>query len=85
MCLAIPMRLVERRELVGTGEVDGVRREIGLALCQEAELGDFVLVHAGFAIGCVGEEEARATLATLAELAALEDELGPGGTGEVQP
>ncbi|MCC7012887.1 MAG: HypC/HybG/HupF family hydrogenase formation chaperone [Planctomycetes bacterium] len=70
MCLAIPMRLVERREFVGTGEVDGVRREIGLALCSEARVGDFVLVHAGFAIGCIDEEAARETLAALARIAA---------------
>ena len=69
MCLAIPMKLVERRDFAGTAEVDGVRREIGLALCQEAEVGDFVLVHAGFAIGRIDEEDARRTLANLAELA----------------
>ena len=69
MCLAIPMKLVERREFTGTAEVDGVRREIGLALCLEAEVGDFVLVHAGFAIGRVDGEDARRTLANLAELA----------------
>ena len=69
MCLAIPMKLVERREFVGTSEVEGVRREIGLALCPEAEIGGFVLVHAGFAIGCIDEEAARETLAALAQIA----------------
>ena len=69
MCLAIPMKLVERREFVGTAEVEGVRREIGLALCPEAEIGGFVLVHAGFAIGCIDEEAARETLAALAQIA----------------
>ena len=68
MCLAVPMRLVERRETVGAAELDGVRREIGLALCPEAEVGDFVLVHAGFAIGRIDEEEARVTLELLAQV-----------------
>lgn len=62
------MQLIERRELVGTAELDGVRREIGLALCPEARVGEFVLVHAGFAIGTVDEAEARATLALLAQI-----------------
>jgi hydrogenase expression/formation protein HypC len=64
------MKLVERREFVGTAEVEGVRREIGLALCPDAEVGGFVLVHAGFAIGCIDEESARETLAALAQIAA---------------
>lgn len=68
MCLAIPMRLVERREFVGTAELDGVRREIGLALCPEARLGEFVLVHAGFAIGVIDEIEAAATLEALSHI-----------------
>lgn len=62
------MQLIARKELVGTAELDGVRREIGLALVPEAEVGGFVLVHAGFAIGCIDAEEARATLAVLAQL-----------------
>lgn len=72
MCLAIPMKVVERREFVGTGEIDGVRREIGLALCPEANVGDYVLVHAGFAIGCIDEEAARETLAALTQIATEE-------------
>jgi len=72
MCLAIPMRLVQRSEFTGTAELDGVRREIGLALCPEARVGEFVLVHAGFAIGTLDEEEAAATLAVLEHIS-MED------------
>ena len=72
MCLAIPMKLIERRELAGTAELDGVRREIGLALCPEARVGEFVLVHAGYAIGQVDEEEARRTLELLAQISTEE-------------
>jgi len=72
MCLAIPMQLVERREILGTAELHGVRREIGLLLCPDAQPGEWVLVHAGFAIGEVDEREARATLSVLERMAAEE-------------
>ena len=70
MCLAIPMQLVERNEHVGVVDLDGVRREISLQLLPEAEIGDYLLVHAGFAIGRLDAEEAAATLELLRELAA---------------
>ena len=71
MCLAIPMRLVERGEIEGTVEVDGVRRRVSLMLVPEAREGDWVLVHAGYGIGTVNEEEARETLELLREAARL--------------
>ena len=67
MCLATPMRLVERGELDGTAELDGVRRRIGLMLCPEAEPGAFVLVHAGYAIGTIDESEAARTLELISQ------------------
>ena len=79
MCLAIPMRLIERRELAGTAEIDGVRREVGLMLCPEAQVGGFVLVHAGYAIGTIDEDEAHKTLALLREAAS------GGALGEARP
>lgn len=72
MCLAIPMRLRERTELDGVAELDGVERQVSLMLLPEAEVGDYVLIHAGYAIGRVDEEEALATIAVLREAAALE-------------
>jgi len=68
MCLAIPMRLVERTELDGRVELDGVSRRVSLMMLPEAQAGDWVLVHAGYAIGAVDEVQARETLALLAEL-----------------
>lgn len=65
MCLAIPMKLVERDEFEGRVVLDGVERRISLMLLPEAEVGDHVLVHAGYAIGVVDEEQARETLAIL--------------------
>jgi hydrogenase expression/formation protein HypC len=69
MCLAIPMRLTERDEISGVVELDGIRREISLMLLPEAEVGQHVLVHAGYAIGTVNEEEAAQTLELLREYA----------------
>lgn len=81
MCLAVPMRVLARRGELATVELDGVEREVSLQLQPEAEVGDFVLVHAGYAIGTLDEEEARETLALLAEMARLEGEGGePGAT-----
>jgi hydrogenase expression/formation protein HypC len=73
MCLAIPMLLIERRDMDGLAELDGVRRQIGTLLCPEAEVGDWVLVHAGYAIGTIDAVEARKTLDALEEAVALED------------
>lgn len=67
MCLAIPMRLIERGELEGVVEIDGVRRQVSLMLLPDAEVGEFVLVHTGYAIQRIDEDEARETLALLRE------------------
>ncbi len=62
MCLAIPMKLVERTEFEGIVELDGVRRRVSLMLLPDAEVGDHVLVHTGYAIGRVDEQEAAEIL-----------------------
>ncbi|MCU0291928.1 MAG: HypC/HybG/HupF family hydrogenase formation chaperone [Thermoanaerobaculaceae bacterium] len=76
MCLAVPMKLVERAEDLGVVELDGVRREVSLQLQPEVRLGDFVLVHAGYAIGIVDAAEAAETLSLLREMAMLEGAAG---------
>jgi hydrogenase expression/formation protein HypC len=63
------MRLVERNELDGLVEVDGVRRTVSLMLVPEAEVGQHVLIHAGYAISTVDEEQAQETLALLRQYA----------------
>ncbi|MEW6515847.1 MAG: HypC/HybG/HupF family hydrogenase formation chaperone [candidate division FCPU426 bacterium] len=50
MCLAAPAKIIRRSGLTATAETDGVRREVHLGLLPEVQVGDFVLVHAGFAI-----------------------------------
>lgn len=68
MCLAIPMQLIERREFDGLADLNGVRRTVALMLTPDATLGDWVLVHAGYAITVVDEEEAANTLSLLEAL-----------------
>jgi hydrogenase expression/formation protein HypC len=63
------MRLRERDELSGVVELDGVQRTISLMLLPEAETGTYVLIHAGYAIATIDEEEAHETLALLRQLA----------------
>ncbi len=68
MCLAIPMQLIERREFDGVADLNGVRRNVALMLTPDAAQGDWVLVHAGYAITVVDEEEAANTLSLLEAL-----------------
>ena len=67
MCLAIPMKIVERNGDTGIVETMGVKKTVFLNLV-EAEVGDHVLVHAGVAIGKVNEKEAEETAVLLKEL-----------------
>lgn len=72
MCLGIPGRIVEVDDnpLMRMGKVDfgGVTREVCLAYVPEAQVGDYVIVHVGFAISRIDEEEAKETLRLLAEM-----------------
>lgn len=76
MCLAIPGRLEERFEArdlpMGKVDFNGVRREVCLAYVPEASVGDFVVVHVGFAISVVDPVEAARMLAILDELGELD-------------
>ena len=69
MCLGIPAQLVEVGDgELATAEVSGVRREVSTVLVPEAEQGDWVLVHVGFALHTIDEDEAAQTLALLEEI-----------------
>lgn len=61
MCLAIPAKVLGINENVATVDFGGVRREVDISLT-DAEIGQYVIVHAGFAIQVLNEEEARETL-----------------------
>jgi hydrogenase expression/formation protein HypC len=68
MCLAVPGKIVEVQDLLATVDVSGVTRKISLMLLPEAKVGQFVLIHAGFAIQEIDEEEVRKTLELFKEL-----------------
>ncbi len=76
MCLAIPSRIVSIHESMATIDVHGARRDISLLLMpEEAQVGDYVLVHAGFAIQKVDEQAAKDSLGLIKEIISrLEEE-----------
>ena len=71
MCLAIPSRIVKIENNVATIDVDGVRREASLLLLEDPRVGEYVIVHAGFAINKINEEDALESLKLLKEAASL--------------
>jgi len=79
MCLAVPGKIIEILPTVGLrmGKVDfgGVIREVCLEALPEAKIGDYTIVHAGFALNILSEEEAEETLSALRELGDIEAEL----------
>ena len=62
MCLAIPSRIIQIEDKLAKVDVDGVVREASLMLLDDVNIGDYVIVHAGFAISKVDEEAALQTL-----------------------
>ncbi len=76
MCLAVPGKITQIKELdIAEVEVNGVKMEIGLHLIGGAKAGDYVLVHAGYAISIVDEESAKETQEFLKEIEELEASL----------
>lgn len=72
MCLGIPVKIVEKQGNSGTGEIGGVKREVDLRFLENVEIGDFVILHAGFAIQKLDEKEAEETLSLLNALFEIE-------------
>jgi hydrogenase expression/formation protein HypC len=73
MCLAIPARIVELEKDIAVVDAMGNRWKAKTTLLPEAKLGDLVLIHAGFAISLVDEEEAKETWQLLAEIAEFDE------------
>lgn len=69
MCLAVPMRIVAREGDVGECELGGVRRKVDLRMVPAARVGDYALIHAGFAISVLDEGAAAETLRLFEEMA----------------
>jgi hydrogenase expression/formation protein HypC len=76
MCLAIPMKLVSRAGREGTAQISGVQRKVFLDLLPDAVIGDYLIVHAGYAIQRLDEEEANVILETLSEYFAAAEREG---------
>jgi len=76
MCLAIPSKVIKIEGDMGTIDVEGVKREASLLLLEDVEIGDYVIVHAGFALHKIDESEAKETLKVLRE--AVEAVYGEG-------
>lgn len=75
MCLAIPSRVTQIENGMATIDVDGVQRSASLMLLDDVGIGDYVIVHAGFAIQKLDETAAAESLKLLREAAALMDGL----------
>jgi hydrogenase expression/formation protein HypC len=78
MCLAIPSKITHIENEMATIDVDGVKRSASLMLLEDSAVGDYVIVHAGFAIKKLDEESAMETIRLLREAAAFVDNLEPG-------
>ena len=75
MCLAIPSRIVKIENEMATIDVDGIQRHASLLLLEDPEVGDWVIVHAGFAIHKIDEAVAQETLKLLRDAASLMDRI----------
>jgi hydrogenase expression/formation protein HypC len=88
MCLAVPGKVLDCDETGGVREgrvqFAGIVRRVRLDFVPEAEVGDYVMVHVGFAISRIDAEEAERTLALLAEMGALAGELGPASPEDAE-
>ena len=84
MCLGVPGKIVETYEKNGLqmAKVDfgGIFREACLEYVPEAQVGEYCIIHVGFAISLLSESEAMETLELLRQIGAIEEELGPEPT-----
>jgi hydrogenase expression/formation protein HypC len=72
MCLAIPVRVVELRgESTALVDLGGIRKEISLALVDDVQVGDYVILHVGYALSKLDPDEAERTLALFAQVSAV--------------
>lgn len=88
MCLGVPGKIVEIYEANGLamGKIDfgGVTREACLTYVPEAQVGDFTIIHVGFALNVISEAEALETLQLLRQITDLNAELGEVDPGEYE-
>ncbi|MFC4348598.1 HypC/HybG/HupF family hydrogenase formation chaperone [Kordiimonas lipolytica] len=76
MCLALPAKIVALEgEDMAVVALEGVKKSVSIALIEDAQVGDYVLVHVGYALHKVSEEEAERTLTIMAEAGVLTEEV----------
>jgi hydrogenase expression/formation protein HypC len=68
MCLAVPLRLVSVNGTDAVGEVGGIQREVSIMMTPDVKVGDYVIVHAGFAIQVLDQKEAEENLELLRQI-----------------
>jgi len=73
VCLAVPVRVVSIEGNEAEVEIGGVKRRVSIMLTPEAKVGDYVLLHTGYAINVINEAEAQETLKILEEMASLDE------------
>jgi len=74
MCLAVPVQVISIDGNEAEVEIGGVKRRVSIMLTPEAKVGDYVLLHTGYAINVIDETEAQETLKILGEMVRLGDE-----------
>lgn len=74
MCIAIPARIIRIENDTGTIDIDGIKREVSLLLVDDVKVGDYVIVHAGFALHKIDESAAMESLKVLRGVFCLEKE-----------
>jgi len=83
MCLGIPGRILEIRQQdglpMGKVEFGGIAKEVCLAYTPEAAVGDYVIVHVGFAISRIDQQEAREIFSYLDQIGQIDDQMGQSG------
>lgn len=75
MCLAIPALIKSIEGTEGEAEIGGISRRVSLFLTPEAKVGDYVIVHTGYAISLLDQKEAKETLKLFEEIAAAGEEI----------
>jgi hydrogenase expression/formation protein HypC len=73
MCLAVPVQVVSMEGSEAEVEIGGVKRRVSIMLTPEVKVGDYVLLHTGYAINVIDEAEAQETLKLLTEMISLSD------------
>ncbi len=73
MCLAVPLKIISIKGKMGIGELGGVKKKVSLMLLDKVRVGDYVLLHAGFAINKLETKEAEELLQLLREISEVSD------------